>query len=357
MIPFSYHKVQLRLLPVLYLLFYPSALFSQVSFEPVKTPVEWTSKLAKADSAIRAGEFGTIHSLLVLQDGRLVFEQYYNNWPKDSLHQLQSATKSVVATLLGCAIREKFIRSVEEPIYTYFPRTVFSDPLRRRIRILDLLTQRHGLAWQEGDWNSPENSWRNVLSTPGDWYGRILETPMDTLPGIVFNYSNAAPALVSAIIQKAAAMPIDSFAIRFLFKKLGIQKYWFWPGNGGPSRNGMALISLTSRDMARIGQLYLQEGYWEGHPVIPPEFVSLATSPVVKAVGRNGYYKQYDYGFFWWINPVTTNNSYSEVFLARGAGGQNIIVDRKRKWVVVITAWNMQQPNKPQMIYDKYLGG
>jgi CubicO group peptidase (beta-lactamase class C family) len=340
---------------ILYLiLFHSYALFGQISFD-VGRDSGSLSTFQKVDSAIRANEFGEIHSLLVVKEGKLLFEGYYNGWKMDSVHQMQSATKSVISTLLGCAIQKGYVKSTDEHISNYFPDSYFIDRQHAAIRIEDLLTQRHALKWIEGAWDSPDNTWRKVISSPGDWYQRILETPMDTLPGTKFVYSNAAPVLISGLIQQATKMRIDSFANLYLFKKLNISKVWFWQGNGGPQNNGMALISLTSRDMAKIGQLYLQGGKWNEEQVLPENFVTKATSGIVNGVGLNGAYKQYDYGFFWWSNPVTQNDKKTEVFLARGAGGQNVIVNKKEGLVIVITAWNLQQSNKPQLIYDWYL--
>ncbi len=329
--------------------------FAQIDFELKSHHSSLLQRANAADSAILAGQFGTVHSLLIIHDGRLVFEKYYNGWTKDSLHQLQSATKSIISTLLGCALQQKYIESENELISAYFPKQYFRDNLKKQMRISDLLTQRHGLTWNEGAWEDPGNDWRKIISRQGNWYDMILRIPMDTMPGTRFVYGNAAPTLVSAIIQQASKLSIDSFAVTYLFKPLGIRKYWFWQGNGDPPNNGMALVSLTSRDMAKIGQLYLQNGKWDNNQVIPFRYVQSAVSSHVKAVGGNGAYKQYDYGYFWWSNPVSQNDKKTNVFLARGAGGQNIIVNRDEKLVVVTTAWNMQQPNKVQLIYDWYL--
>lgn len=330
---------------------------AQIRFDKKPNDPLLFRRALRADSAINKGEFGEIHSLLIIKDGRLLFEKYYNNWNGDSLHQLQSATKSVIATLLGCAMEAGFIPDTEEPVYRYYPSLSFADSLKRKIKIHDLLTQQHGLQWQEGAWEDPRNSWRTLISRPGNWYERILDTPMDTLPGTKFNYSNAAPTLITGIIQNASNRSIEEFAESYLFGKMGIRQYRFWQGNGGPRNNGMALLSLRTRDMAKIGQLYLQDGLWNKHRLLPLDFVRKATAPIVTGVGMNGAYKQYDYGYFWWCNPVSQNDKRSDVFLARGAGGQNIIVNRKEKLVVVITAWNMQQPSKPQLIYEWYLAG
>lgn len=328
---------------------------SQINFEQTSSDPLLYKRALSADSAIKKGEFGTVHSLLIIKDGALLFENYYNGWTRDSLHQLQSATKSIISTLLGAAIRQRFIKSENDLISTYFSQYALNTALKQQITISDLLTQRHGLQWSEGAWEDPGNSWRKIMETPGDWYKKILEGSMDTIPGTKFLYSNAAPTLVSGIIQNASKMPVDKFAIKYLFEPLGITNYWFWQGNGGPQHNGMALISLTSRDMAKIGQLYLQEGKWKKQQIIPADFARSATSSIVKGVGLNGAYKQYDYGYFWWSNPVSQSDKKTKVFLARGAGGQNIIVNREKNIVVVTTAWNMQQPNKVQLIYDWYL--
>lgn len=327
----------------------------QIDFEYNLTDKNLAKRFQAADSAIRAGEFGNIHSLVVIKNGRLIHESYYQGWTKDSVHQLQSATKSVISLLLGCAIHQKLILSEEEPIWHYYTAYKPIDPNKLSIRISDLLTQRHGLKWKENPWNDPDNNWRNMTGTRGDWYKIILTTPMDTLPGKVFNYSNAAPVLVSGILQQASGLPIDTFAKRYLFHKLNITHYWFWHGNGSASNNGMALISLNSRDMAKLGQLVLQNGVWNNERLVDENYLIKSTSSLVKQVEPNGVYEYYDYGYFWWSQPKPRNAEVSDVILARGAGGQHIIIDKKNQVVVVITAWNMQQPNKPQFIYERYL--
>ncbi|MBK9109473.1 MAG: serine hydrolase [Saprospiraceae bacterium] len=331
---------------------------AQIDFQNPSPAAFMHPKCMEMDHAILNNDYSIIHSVLIVEKGKLVFEKYYNGWKKDSLHQLQSATKSVVATLLGCALNNGYIHSVDEPISKHYDIASFEDSLKNKITIKDLITQRHGLSWKEGDWNDPNNSWRKIISNPGNWYESVLQTPMDTSPGLIFNYSNAAPLLISGIIQMASQMSIDSFAKKYLFEPLDIQNYWFWPGNGGPQNNGMALISLNSRDMAKIGQLYLQSGRWNGVQLLSNDFVKHAVHPHVKNVEPNGFYKSYDYGYFWWSHPVLRtdeNNRTQKIFLARGAGGQNIIVWPERDIVVVITAWNLQRSNLSQTLFDNYI--
>lgn len=332
--------------------------FCQISFAKQNKATVDTNNFTKVDRAIKAGEFGEIHSLLIVENGQLLFESYYGNWTVDSLHQLQSATKSIISTLLGCAIQNNFIKSTDEKIAQFFPKEYIQDSLKQQISIANLLTQQHGLKWKESPWEAPDNNWRALYTSSGNWYQKILETEMAELPGQTFNYSNAAPVLISGLIQQASNMDIEHFAKKYLFDPLEITQYRFWNGNGGPKNNGMALLYLSSRDMAKIGQLYLQHGKWNNKQIIPENYVQTATSSLVTGAEANGFYSSYDYGYFWWTNPkyrFSTKSAYPNVFLARGAGGQNIIVVPEKKWVVVITAWNVERPNKPQSIFDKYL--
>jgi CubicO group peptidase (beta-lactamase class C family) len=347
-----------KMFPLIILLAHSALASAQIDFTGGQNNTTSNGRFFKADSAIRANEFGEVHSLIIVKNGKLIFEQYYNGWNRDSVHQLQSATKSVVSALLGCSIQQGFVKNVNEEITVYYPKDYFDSPLKREIKIEDLLTQQHGLKWKEAPWDDPGNKWRKVLETEGDWYKTILQTAMDTAPGTFFNYSNAAPVLTAGLIQRASKMQIDKFAKKYLLGPLKITQFRFWNGNGGPQNNGMALLSLTSRGMAKFGQLYLQGGKWNNRQVIPENFIRASVAGKVKNVGANGFYSGYDYGYFWWSNPVSkkkTTGQPAAVFIARGHGGQNIIVWPEKQMVVVITAWNMQQPNKPLQIFDEYI--
>jgi CubicO group peptidase (beta-lactamase class C family) len=343
---------------IVFFLFLFAGAMSHGQIDFTKTSLHSTlqQKAVQADKAISDGDYGDVHSLLVVKEGKLVFEKYYRGWKVDSVHQAQSMTKSVVSTLLGLAIQQEFVKSTEDAVVTYFSQYKNLSDAHKKIKISDLLTQRHGLKWSERPWNSPDNTWRKVLNSSGDWYKQILQTDMATTPGTQFNYSNAAPVLVSGIVQNASGLQIDQFAKKYLFDPLEISNYRFWQGNGGPQHNGMAMIHLTSRAIAKIGQLYLQNGVWNGEPLLSKDFVAKATSPIVKEAEGNPIYQSYDYGYFWWSNPVSRNQKKYTVFLARGAGGQLLIVEPKRQLIVVITAWNLTTPNKVQVIFDRYFG-
>lgn len=337
-------------------------LFAQIKWD-LNRGYKKDTVFKEMERAIENNKYGKVHSIIIIKDHKNIYEEYFNGWERDSLHQLQSATKSIVSTLLGIAIQENYVNSVQELISEYYKNEFKSvnEKNKKKISIEDLLTQRHGFNWKESPWDSPDNNWRNVLESEGNWYKMILQTPMDTIPGSKFNYSNAAPVLITGLIQKASNKPINEFAKDFLFEPLSISKVKYWDGNGGPQNNGLALLYLRSRDIAKIGQLYLQNGQWNNVQVLPKDYINQATSSRVINAESNEIYKSYNYGYFWWVDPeiragYKKNSSDNiEIYLARGAGGQNLIVWPSEKIVMVITAWNLKQPNILQRIFDDYV--
>ncbi len=331
-----------------------------LSFYQAIAQTELLPKMEEAVTAIESGSFGEVHSLLIIKDHKTIFEQYFNDWPADSVHQLQSATKSITSTLLGIALHQGLIESVEQPVLSFFSdkKIEYPDSLLDAMTIKDLLTQRTGMAWKEAPWDSPDNTWRMILETEGDWYEMILNTPMREEPGTRFNYGNAAPVLITGIIQEVSGMDIDAFAKKYLFDPLDIEQFRYWGGNGGPANNGGALLFLTSKDLAKIGQLYLQDGVWEGKRILPEGWVQEATSTYVNGNIDNRFYK-FGYGYFWWsVGPPLSEdypNIPNSIFMARGAGGQHLIVHPEEKMAVVITAWNLQQSSLPLTIYTNYI--
>lgn len=339
------------------------SLFAQIQWDTGMN-TQNTAAFQEMEEAIHNGDYGEIRSIIVIRNKQNIYEQYFNGWQRDSLQQLQSATKSIVSTLLGVAIQQNYVENTQELISNYYKEEFqnITDPLKQKITIEDLLTQQHGLDWKEAPWNSPDNNWRNILESEGNWYRMILDTPMDAMPGTDFNYSNAAPVLITGLIQHASDMQIDKFAQKYLFDPLSINEVKYWDGNGGPHNNGLALLYLKTRDMAKIGQLYLQKGTWNDRQILPTTYVEEAVSAKLKNVEGNPFYKSYDYGHFWWVNPVLrdTQNKSSNmqnpyIYLARGAGGQNIIVWPDEELVFVVTAWNLQQTNITQKIFNDFI--
>lgn len=277
-------------------------------------------KLADLLAAI-AGRQVNLHSVLIVRHGAIVLEEYFAGHGPEVPHIQYSVTKSFIATLIGIAIDQGLIPGVDEPLSTFFPVDSFDnpDPRKAAMTLEQVLTMSTGLDWKEGD-----PAYRQ-LYTSGDWIQFMLDLPLVEDPGSRFNYCSGCSHLLSGILQKATGLPAHKFAAEHLFGPLGIRSARWETDSQGLSIGGWGL-NLTSRDMARLGYLYLHEGAWGEQRVISPEWVQAATQKHIATDGELGY------GYQWWAYP--SHGAYT----ALGRGGQTIFVVPNLDLVVVFTA-------------------
>jgi hypothetical protein len=208
--------------------------------------------------AILAGESGAIHSLLVIRDGTLVVEEYFHGWKADDLHRIASCTKSVSSLLVGIAIDRGKIKGVDVPLLDFFPeRRAAAGEGWGAIRLEHLLTMSMGL-----DWNDRE---AESFTPPGkDRFAEVLARDVRTKPGTNCRYVSRNTNLLAAVIRQATGSHADVFAAEHLFAPLGIES-WDWENNKYEGHPGMSgTLKLRPRDMAKIGQLVLDQGSWQG---------------------------------------------------------------------------------------------
>ncbi|MCP5047970.1 MAG: serine hydrolase, partial [bacterium] len=215
--------------------------------------------------AIRSGSFQRIHSLLMVKDGKLVFEEY---WPglnsngqrihfdRDTRHELQSASKSFRSALIGIAIDHGFIKSEDEKLFSFYPEYSYLDTaLKDKITLTHVLTMSTGIEWHENDF--PFSDSRNTLTQlydlpSGEWSGFMLQQSMAEEPGTVFLYNTGTSLMLSDILTKVTGMRADHFSDVYLYNKMesGNQADR-WP----PLASG-----LRPRDMAKFGYVFLNNG-------------------------------------------------------------------------------------------------
>jgi len=277
-----------------------------------------------------------IHSVLLVKNGKLVLEEYFYGTHHNHIHHLQSDTKSVISILIGIAIDKSLIKNVKQPILDFFPEITPAnfDGEKRKITIEHLLMMTPGLECRD----SSRYGWRGLyeMRRSADWTQFMLDLPMAEAPGTRFEYCNGASFLLSAIIQKAAGMNALEFAKKHLFNHLGITDLR-WPANPQGITIGWAELQLRPRDMAKIGQMMLKGGRWQGTQIISQNWVSQSTQAHIKAGGD-------DYGYRWWRGKTITNNQVIDVFWAWGHGGQFIIVLPELDSVIVLTAKHLDNP-------------
>jgi CubicO group peptidase (beta-lactamase class C family) len=253
----------------------------------------------------------------------------------DTLHDVKSVSKSVVSLTVGIALDRGLIRSIDEPIFGFFPELAdLRTPERDRLQLRHALTMTMGQAWVEatpttGDDNNDEARMHRAV----DPCRYVLGLPITAPAGQEFFYNTGALTLVSAIVRKATGRPLDELARAALFEPLGITQFEWSRVKGDTDAGGG--LRLRPRDMAKIGQLVLAGGQWNGRQVVSSEWIGASTTPKIKAIadGFNG-----SYGYLWWLARTRINGRDFDWVAAQGRGGQYIRIVRELDLAVVETA-------------------
>jgi CubicO group peptidase (beta-lactamase class C family) len=262
--------------------------------------------------------YPTIHSLIIVRNNKLIVEAYCRDQKeRDQFHNLQSVTKSITSILMGIAIDKGFIGSVNKPIYDIIPEYFDNDIRKRNITLYHALTMQTGLDF-DNDVNTEElyinaeNSLEYVLSR-----GLIF------LPGTDYHYNDGDPQLISGVIQKVTGKSEEEFALENLFNPLGID-YYQWEKHRDNTTFGAFGLWLKPRDMAKIGKLMEQNGFWDGEQIVSSEWVEESTALRIPS----DYY-----GYYWHNIEHDTGAIY-----AVGHGGQYIYIVPHVNLVIVTTA-------------------
>ena len=268
--------------------------------------------LLAADATIRAHpDLAHTVGLIVAQHGEIVFEQYYRDSGPADLHCAHSVTKSFISTLVGTLAGDGLL-SLGDPVSSLVHAPAFrSDPTRAAITVRHLLTMSSGL-YGHGWWDIDELESRGVPVLEG-----ALQAPLVAPPGWGFLYNNGASHVLSAVIAAATGRPTDGVAADRLFGPLGIER-WSWPTDPEGHHWGCGSLELAARDLLKLGQLYLNGGFWNGATVIDESYVRTATSPLMEG----GLPERCGYGLLWWVADRASPPHY----FAGGYGGQYIMV-------------------------------
>ena len=284
-----------------------------------------------------------IHSVLLIKNNQLIIEEYFNGQSVDKPHDLRSTTKSIRAILMGIAIDKGFIEDVDDPILKYLKKPIPNKNLDKRkgkITIKHLLTMSSGLDCN--DWDKKSEGHEDKVYRKNDWLQYTLDLPMIDDPGKVSNYCSMGAVLIAEIISQASGMAIDDFAEQYLFMPLGISNVnWGHTSDKKNIPSGNRLY-MTSRDMAKIGQLILNNGKWKEKRVVSEKWIEESTTPKTKITGI-------DYGYFWWNIPIKINEKVIVSKTATGNGGQYIMVIPEINMTAVFTggAYNSQEDKLP----------
>ncbi|GAB3572613.1 serine hydrolase domain-containing protein [Hymenobacter daeguensis] len=250
--------------------------------------------LATMVTKIVDGSLPNVHSVIIIKEGKLVFEEYFYEYGRETLHPLRSATKSFISALTGIAIEQQLLKSVDEPVAAFFPeyRLRNDSPEKQRISIGNVLANQSGLDCDISNEHSVGNE--TTMDYSRDWVKFTLDLPLSDHPGGKGMYCSGNPITVGRIIEKQARQPLPEFARKTLFTPLGIKSFDWRFRPDSTSAETYCQLSLRPRDMARFGLLYLNKGQWQGRQLVPAAWVgtSLAQHSVVQGVS---------YGYLWWL--------------------------------------------------------
>ncbi|GLV60913.1 penicillin-binding protein [Dictyobacter sp. S3.2.2.5] len=296
-----------------------------------------------------------LHALLVVRHGKLAFERYYQGFHQGSLHSISSATKSFIGALIGVALAQGKIESLDQHMLDFFPEIAAQEHDPRK----QVITLRHLLSLQTGfSEEYPHEFWREILRS-------ALQRPMAEPPGQRFFYDNLSVDILAGVIERVTGMHVAEFADQTLFQTLGIWRdedtrfawkqegmgphTWHgdalwdekdgypWKVNGQGNSTGSFGAHFTAREMAKLGFLYLNGGQWDGAQIIPEEYVEEST----REQSSGGPPVNARYGYLWWIEQV--HNLHA--FFASGYGGKYIYVVPALD-LVVVTAASVEQARK-----------
>jgi len=295
-------------------------LFCSMSLAQAQTPLEWRDS-SPAEQVLDAAAFkgvdatisehlGDVQSVVVVLRGRVVFE-YYRDGAPATLRDVHSVSKSALSTLVGIAVGQGHFTGLDQPVLALMPEwaALNSDPRAASITVRHLLTMSPGFAV-----NDPTGT--AAASRPQEAWAR----PLRNAPGEAFAYDNALVPMLSAVLERATGMPLADYARRQLVTPLGFAEPAY--------RRGLGLRTV---DMAKLGQLFLQNGAWGGKQIVPQAFVMAATQPQ----NAGGLPVSLPYGYMWWVVP---SSAPRKTFMASGFGGQFIWVYPPLDLVIATTS-------------------
>jgi len=266
-----------------------------------------------------------VHSVQIVRHGKLVLDAYFYPYRAGMRHDVASVTKSITSSLVGIAIDKGFIRDVRQPVINFFPsRSIGALDVRKQtITIEHLLTMQAG--WDCGF--EPNEVRLFEMRRSANWPQFMLDLPMVAEPGARWAYCSGNCHLLSAVLTKTTATNALAFARRELFGPLGIEDVE-WSADSYGYNHGWGDLQMHPRDMAKIGQLFLQRGRWNDRQIISEDWIREATrAHVERTINRDHY------GYYWWVK----GSDYPGMFEAVGRGGQRINVWPAKDLVIVFT--------------------
>ena len=286
--------------------------------------------------------------LLVIKDGKIVLERYGLGRTAQDRWTSFSVGKSVTSTLIGAAIKDGYVKSLDAMVTDYLPG--LQGSAYEGVTIRQLLTMTSGVRWNE-DYADPQSDVAQfALGKPGqDGENPIVaymaKLPREAVPGTRFLYKTGESDLIGVLLARATKMHPADYLSQKIWSKFGMERDAIWMLDRAGEELGGCCISMTLRDYGRFGLFILNGGVAGGEPVVPTDFLAQATRSQIKSD-----WDDYGYGFQWWIHP--DGGAYEAI----GIFGQSIYINPAERLIIVTnSAWAQADEPKPYAVHDAYV--
>jgi CubicO group peptidase (beta-lactamase class C family) len=316
----------------------------------------------RLDEILQAGQAGGLHAVVAVRGGRPVLEYYGAGedfvlnqslgavkFGPETLHDIRSVTKSVTALLYGIALGDGLVPPPAEALLRRFAQypDLAADPQRARLTVEHALTMSLGMEWREDiPYNSPANG-EIAMELAPDRYRYVLERPILEPPGTRWTYCGGATALLGRLIADGTGRPLPEYGQAALFAPLGIGSFEWTAGADAVARAASGL-RLAPRDLARIGELVLAGGVWDGQRIVPADWIHAMLQPRLQTSWGG------QYGYQWYIESVQGHRLAAGL----GNGGQRLLVLPGLDLTVAVTAGNYDDPDQwrtPQTVLEQVI--
>ena len=307
----------------------------------VSTPAaQGLDPMLVAELYLDATGLSTLYGVLVIKNGHLIAEGYFNEGAVEQLSARMSVTKSYTSALVGVALDQGYLTSVDQKMLDFFPEVAgqIGDPRKKQITIRDLLQMRAGYPDEE-----VRRQYLDSLFFTENWHWipRLVDFPLVSDPGTAFNYSNLTSHLLAIIVARAVNTDLESYGQENLFSPINTQ-VGDWSRDADGYNFGCFEISFTARDMAKFGSLYLNGGEYGGNRVLSADWVRESLQRYSKDINRTGetssrmgrYFSDIGYGYQWWSATVGEHH----FDYAAGHGGSLIVLLDELDMIIVTTA-------------------
>jgi len=299
-----------------------------LSFDTVS--YQYKGKSQTADLDVLLEQTGTT-AFIVIKDDTILYEGYFNEYKRDSINTSFSIAKSVTALLIGIAIDQEYITSIDDPMTTYIPELLETDPRFNQITIRNLLSMKSGIAFADHDlpWgDKPKAYYHPKLRDV------VIQLPISGIPGEKFEYNTYNPILLGIVLERASGQSVTEFFEENLWKRLGMEYDATWSIDSQEDNMAKMESGINTRaiDFAKIGRLLLMNGNWNGEQIVSESWIDLSmqidSESNVEEFGENTFYQ-----LGWWINAPTDTDSY--IVAGWGHLGQYLFVFPDENMIIV----------------------